>query len=364
MRHIEGHFNTPQPKGAESWDIDPYEIDVLLNPKPFYDELRDKGDVVFLSRYNVLAVGRYDPTRIVFSDHKRFLSSHGVGMQDIKRGESWRPASIILEVDPPDHTRTRKPMAIAMSPKVAKDQFEMFCETAEQLVVAALKRGEIDGVKEFAEVFPTTVFPKAVGMHDASKRHLIDYGAMVFNSVGPDNCLRQEATQRNPEIVPWITAACQRERVTSDGLGDLLYSYADTGELTEAEAALLMRSFLSAGVDTTVTGIGNALWCFANHPDQWKILQDDPSLIRPAFEEVLRFTSPVHSFFRTAGEDTELSGVAIEKGTKIMCVLGAANMDPEKWGDPEMFRIDRRPRGHLAFGVGIHGCVGQNIARA
>ena len=93
-------------------------------------------------------------------------------------------------------------------------------------------------------------------------------------------------------------------------------------------------------------------------------LRADPSLIRPAFEEALRLTSPVHTFCRTAGEDTEVAGVPVREGAKILCVLGAANLDPDKWEDPLAFRIDRRPAGHLAFGAGIHGCVGQQIARA
>ena len=126
---------------------------------------------------------------------------------------------------------------------------------------------------------------------------------------------------------------------------------------------MLVRSFLSAGVDTTVTGIGNALWCLAHNPQQWEKLKAEPKLARPAFEEVLRYTSPVHSFARTAGHDTDIAGFPTLEGSKIICVLGAANMDPDKWGDPEIFRIDRRPQGHMAFGAGIHGCVGQNIAR-
>ena len=146
-------------------------------------------------------------------------------------------------------------------------------------------------------------------------------------------------------------------------MGGIVYAAADSGEITQEEAGLLIRSFLSAGVDTTVTGIGNALWCLSQNPDQWDKLKADPTLIRPALEEVLRYTSPVHTFCRTAGRDTEIAGHPVAEGTKVLCVLGAANMDPTHWGDPERFRVDRRPTGHLAFGTGIHGCVGQNLAR-
>lgn len=126
-----------------------------------------------------------------------------------------------------------------------------------------------------------------------------------------------------------------------------------------------MRSLLTAGVDTTVTGIGNALWCLATNPDQYEALRSNPEgLALPAFKEALRYTSPVQAFYRTAASDTQVGGVDIEEGTKILCVLGAANMDPAQWPDPERFDIRRNTAGHLAFGVGIHTCVGQNIAHA
>jgi len=127
---------------------------------------------------------------------------------------------------------------------------------------------------------------------------------------------------------------------------------------------MLVRSLLSAGVDTTVTGIGNAVWCLATNPGEFARLRADPALARVAGEEVLRYTSPVHTFCRTAGQDTEVSGVKIAEGTKILCVLGSGNLDPDHWPDAARFDIARRPMGHLAFGSGIHVCVGQNVARA
>lgn len=364
MEIIAGHKAIDPPEGAVVWDVDPYAPETLLDPEGYYTALRAKGPMVYLPKYSALAVGRFAETREVFSDHSRFVSSRGVGLDDFKLTEGWRPKSIILEVDPPEHTRTRRVMIRAMSPKVAAALEEMFVETAEAMVDALLARESFEAVTEFAEAFPTTVFPKAVGMKDGNPRHLVDYGAMVFNSIGPDNALRRATLKNAPEIVGWINAACARERLLPGGMGEMLYAAADAGEITQEEAGMLVRSFLSAGVDTTVTGLGNALWCLATHPAEFDKLRADPSLARPCFEEVLRFTSPVHTFCRTADLDTEVSGVAVPEGAKILCVLGAANMDPDKWGDPEVFRVDRRPQGHLAFGVGIHGCVGQNIARA
>lgn len=363
MTLIEGHRPLTPDEGIPVLDIDPYAEDQLLSPEPYYAALRAAGPLVYIPRYSVLAVGRFEQTREVFSAHARFVSSRGVGLNDFRLEKPWRPPSIILEVDPPDHTRTRSVMARALSPRIVRGLTDDFVATAEALIDRLLEQSEIEGVVDLAEAFPTTVFPRAVGMTDADPRHLVDYGAIVFNAIGPDNELRRHAMARAAEVGAWITGACARERLTGEGLGALIYGAADAGEITHDEAAMLVRSFLSAGVDTTVTGIGNALWCLSRHPDQWAALREDPALVRPCFEEVLRFTSPVHTFLRTANMDTEIAGHPVPEGAKIMCVLAAANMDPEKWGDPENFRIDRKPAGHLAFGTGIHGCVGQNIAR-
>lgn len=363
MTLIEGHRQLDPDASIPVLDVDPYSEETLRNPAPFYAALRDAGPVVFIPKYSVLAVGRYAETRSVFSDHDNFVSSRGVGMEDFKLGTPWRPPSIILEVDPPDHTKTRKVMAKVLSPKVVRDLMDGFKATAETLVDRLLAQHTIEGVVDLAEVFPKTVFAKAVGMKDVHERYLIDYGAIVFNAVGPDNPLRRAAMARAPQVGAWITAACARDRLTDDGLGAKIYAAADAGDITEVEAGMLVRSLLSAGVDTTVTGIGNALWCLSQNPAQWDALCADPSLVRPCFEEVLRFTSPVHTFLRTANRDTQIAGHRVPEGSKVLCVLASANMDPEKWGDPDRFRIDRKPAGHMAFGAGIHGCVGQNIAR-
>jgi hypothetical protein len=169
---------------------------------------------------------------------------------------------------------------------------------------------------------------------------------------------------KGPTIVPWITAQCERANLEPTGFGSDIYATADTGDLSPQEAAMLVRSLLSAGVDTTVTGIGSALWALATNPEQFAKLKADPSLARNAFDETLRLTSPVHTFCRTAVLDTEVAGITIPEGAKILCVLGAANLDAAQWSEPDRFDITRRASGHLAFGVGIHGCVGQNIARA
>jgi cytochrome P450 len=186
---------------------------------------------------------------------------------------------------------------------------------------------------------------------------------MVFNSMGPKNEIFEHAASKAGPAIEWVTDACRRQALSPDGLGSRIYDSVNAGLIDEAHAALLVRSFLSAGVDTTTNAIASALFCFAQHPDQWDRLRVDKSLIKPAFEEVMRFESPFQTFFRTATKDVELSGVHIPKDSKVMLSVGAANRDPAKWSDADSFAIDRRTPGHLGFGTGIHGCVGQMIAR-
>jgi cytochrome P450 len=312
----------------------------------------------------MLACGRYAECREVFADSARFVSSRGVGLSDFAHDQPWRAPSIVLEVDPPDHTKTRTVLMRVLSPRRVNEWIKSFQDAADTLVDSLLERVAFDGVGDLAEVFPTTVCPHALGLHAPDRRRLVDYGAMVFNALGPDNDLRRAALAGAAELVPWIATQCQREQLEPGGFGAAIYAAADSGEISADEAGMLVRSLLSAGVDTTVTALGNALWCLATHPQQFRLLQDDPTLARATFEETLRFTSPVHAFCRTAAKDTTVGNINIGAGSKILCVLGAANLDPTQWTQAHQFDIARGASGHLAFGVGIHACVGQNVARA
>ena len=361
---IEGHKEIDVPAGVPVWDVDPFDTTILTDPLDYYSELRSKGPFVYIPKYSVLACGRYAETREVFSDWERFVSSRGVGLQDFILEEPWRPPSIVLEVDPPYHTKTRVVIERALSPTVVRNLRDSFLLDAEMLVDKLLEKGTFEAVEELAETYPTTVFPQAVGLREIDRRKLVDYGEMVFNAIGPDNELRRNAMAKGPDVVPWITEQCHRERLDPEGFGAAIYAGSDTGEVTVEEAGLLVRSLLSAGVDTTVAALGNAVWCLANHPEQFQRLKADPTLPIWAFEETLRYTSPIHTFCRTANVDTEVSGVKIEEGTKILCVLGSANLDEDHWLEADRFDIERRPTDHLALGVGVHGCVGQNVARA
>lgn len=345
-------------------DVDPYATANLLDPYPMHHALREAGPVVRLPAYgSLLACARHADVHAVFSDHVRFTSSAGVGLTNFNLETPFRPKSLILEVDPPLHTQNRAVLSRILSPKAVMKIRATFTAEAEALIDRCVAQGEIDGIHDLAQLYPLKVFPDAVGLEPDGRENLLLYGDMVFNSMGPRNALLAKSTERVGAVTQWIMAHCAREHLRPDGFGEQIYQAADAGEIDPTHAPLLVRSFLSAGVDTTINGIGNALFALAHHPDQYAMLHADSTLARPAFEEALRWESTVQTFFRTAAHDTEIAGVPVPHNTKVLCMLASANRDPRKWADPDRYDVQRRPTGHMALGAGIHGCVGQAVAR-
>lgn len=349
--------------GAITIDADPYSKEVLADPYPFHHELREAGPVVWLEPYGVWATGRYEQARAVLLDWQTFMSGAGVGIHDLRVEGSWRPPSLLLEADPPDHTVVRQIIERVLSPRAVKILREKFEARAEALVDRLVSVGSFDAVTGLAQVFPVQAFADEVGVPEEGRENLLPYGDMAFNGFGPHNELFEAATENRAEVEAWIMASCRRESLSPGGFGAQIYEAADAGEITEEQALMLVRSFLSAGLDTTVSALGNAMYLLATNPDQWDLLRADPSLARAAFEETIRFETPVQQFFRTATRNTELTGVEITQDDRVMMSLGAANRDPRRWEDPDRFDITRKASGHLAFGLGIHGCVGKPVAR-
>jgi len=343
--------------------VDLFSIEFFSDPFPDHAALRDAGPIVWLDRYSIWAAARYQEVHQILNDWQTFCSSRGVGMSDFAKEKPWRPPSLVLEKDPPEHTRTRSVLNKVLSPAVMKTLRAGFAEAAEQKADELLKLGSFDAITELAQGFPLSVFPDAVGMRREGREHLLPYAGTVFNAFGPDNELRRNAIERAAPHIAWVTEQCQRINLSSDGLGAKIYAAADAGEITHQEAPMLVRSLLSAGLDTTVNGFGAAIYCLARFPDQWARLRAKPELARAAFEEAIRFESPVQTFFRTTTRPVEIGGVQLGEGEKVITLLASANRDPRKWENPDVYDIERRTSGHVGFGAGIHMCVGQLLAR-
>jgi cytochrome P450 len=344
-------------------DIDPYTPEYFEDPFPAHEELRELGPVVRLTRYDCWAVARYGEVRAVLEDWRTFSSARGVGLADFAKETPWRPPSLLLEADPPLHERTRGVLDRVLSPAAIRTLRARFAAAAERLVDELLERGTFDAIPDLAETYPLTVFPDALGMPREGREYLLPYGNMVFNAFGPRNALLEAAMKDAEPVIAWVAAQCRREALSPDGLGAAVHAAVDRGELSEKEAPIVVRSLLSAGVDTTVAAIGAAIHCLARFPEEFARLRANPALARAAFEEAVRFESPVQTFFRTTTRPVELGGITLGEGEKVLMFLGAANHDPRRWERPEEYDIGRPNAGHVGFGGGIHACVGQVLAR-
>lgn len=343
--------------------LDPFSPEFRADPFAAYAQLRALGPIVWLEKYGIWVVQHHAQVKDVLTDWRRFSNAGGGGLANLFTDPNWRQPSIILEVDPPEHERTRKVMMRVINANAIKGLRSGFEAVAARLVDAALARGEIEAVSELVQPFPLTVFPDAVGMPPLDREMMLVYGGMVFGAFGPRTAWYDELMTRAEEVSAWIDAHCARDALTADGLGAGIYAAADAGEITHDEARLLVRSFLSAGVDTTIDSIGLALRALAEHPDQWALLRADPSLARNAFEEATRYDSSSQSLFRTTTEAFTYEGQQLGRHEKVLVLIGSAGRDPAVWDEPDRFDIRRRLTHQVGYGTGIHGCVAQMMAR-
>lgn len=344
-------------------DVDPFALDFFADPYPTHELLRETAAVVRVNKWNFYGVARFAEVTAMLNDPMTFCSSRGVGLSDFAKEKPWRPPSLILEADPPAHTRTRAVLNKVLSPAVMKQIRDGFAAAAEKKVDELIDKGSFDAIPDLAEAYPLSVFPDAVGLKKEGREHLLPYAGVVFNAFGPPNELRKNAIERSAPHQAYVQEQCQRENLAPGGFGACIHARVDQGDITADEAPLLVRSLLSAGIDTTVNGIGAAIYCLAKFPEEFARLRSNVSLARNAFEEAIRFESPVQTFFRTTTRDVELGGYGLREGEKVLMFLGAANRDPRRWDNPEQYDITRKTSGHVGFGGGIHMCVGQLVAR-
>ena len=344
-------------------DLDPFSPEFRADPFRFYAQLRALGPIAWLERHGIWVVSHHAHVRQVLTDWQNFSNAGGGGITNYFKEPNWRPPSIILEVDPPDHDRTRKVLMRVLSATRLKAMRPEFEAVADRLVDQALAAGRIEAVGDLVQPFPMTVFPDAVGMPKLDREMMLVYGGMVFGAFGPRTAWYEELMRRAEEVSAWIDARCERSALGPDGIGAGIYAHADAGDITHAEAKLLVRSLLSAGVDTTIDSIGLCLRALAEHPDQWALLRDDPMLSRAAFEEATRYDSSSQSLFRTTMREIEFEGVRLGRHEKVLVLIGSAGRDPAVWDEPDRFDIRRKISHQIGYGTGIHGCVAQMMAR-
>lgn len=344
-------------------DIDPFDEAVLRDPGAFDSAALAAGPVLYLPKYDLWALARHELVKSAFTDWRRFSSASGTGLTNIRKAEAWRRPSLILENDPPDHTRYRKIMAGVLTGKTLNRIRTRFAAAADELAARLVAKGTFDAAREFAEVFPFIVVPELLGLPTERRDSMLIYSELNFNAMGPENALLMQSREKAAPILDVVVDLCRRESLSDDGLGAQIYHACADAGIPEEDAAVLVRTFFSASMDTTMNGIGFTVHSLAENPEQWAMLRRDPSLAKAAFDESLRHRSPSPYIGRTTTCDVEIEGVTIPADSKVLLLVAAANRDPRRFEDPERFDLQRSGASHVAFGAGIHACIGQMVAK-
>jgi pimeloyl-[acyl-carrier protein] synthase len=272
----------------------------------------------------------------------------------------------MLRRDPPDHTRLRKLVSKAFTPRALEQLRPRVEELADRLLTPLSRRGEFDVIRDFAVPFPVTIIAQMLGIPARDfatfKRwsdHLVGF-LDPLASPGP-KVLRKTVDEFDDYM---SRLAEERRREPAEDLLTALVQADEQGQrLSAQELQGTLALLLAAGNETTTNLIGNGLVALLRHPDQLAWLRDDPGIVESAVEELLRWDSPVQLTMRIPTEAVDFDGVHFEKHQAVVTVLGAANHDPEGFDRPDVLQLDREPNAHVAFGQGIHFCLGAQLAR-
>jgi len=338
--------------------LDPFSEDAIAAGPQFLIDLCAPAPLIWLEKYQAFCTGRHDLTQKILRDWQTFTST-------VKAfGPREHIPNILVAEDPPDHAAHRDPVMKLFTPVALAKYQDYFDQCANVLVEDLVRREHVDGFADIAASYVLKVFPDVLGLKTVERRRLLEFGDLAFNSTMPANDLYKQCKARSGDVLEWFNQQCKREAITTDGIAAEIYALGDNGEVSADTAYLLVRGVFTGGFDTTVLSIASGLKAFADHPEQWDRLREEPNLIRSAFEEVIRLDPPSRFLGRGVRIDTELAGASLKAGDRIACFLGAAGRDPMKWEHHDQFDIVRKGvMGHTSFGFGLHSCLGQAVAR-
>ena len=360
---------------AASFDLERLTPDFYANPYPTYRALREHEPVKrlpngswFLTRYDDL-VAAYKNTKVFSSDKKKeFAPKYGASLL-----YEHHTTSLVFN-DPPAHTRVRRLIMGALSPRAISGMEPDLIALVDRLLDAIAAKGKVDLIEDFASAIPIEVIGNLLDVPQDERGPLRDWSLAILGAlepvVTPDVFARGNTAVK--DFLAYLEVLVARRRAKSgnperDVLTRLIQgenSGEDNGErLTEKELLHNCIFLLNAGHETTTNLIGNGLVALLGHPAEKQRLIDNPALIKTAVEEMLRFESSNQLGNRMTVEPVELGGIAMPAGTPVTLCIGAANRDPAQFADPENLDIGRTPNRHLAFGTGAHQCAGMALAR-
>ncbi|HEY4418860.1 MAG TPA: cytochrome P450 [Pseudonocardia sp.] len=346
---------------APTYGADIYEDQVLLEPYEHYRALRELGPAVWLEQHGAFAVARYAEARAVLMDGDTFRSANGIALNE---PANQAILGCTLASDGDLHAQLRKVVAHRLTPRALRPMRELVTERADELVACLVERGSFDAVSDLARALPLSIVPDFIGWPQEGREHLLEWAGANFDSFGPMNARAQRAMPKCGEMAAYGAEIVRTGNVLPGSLGAGVLEARDQGEVTTEQCMMLMLDYLAPSLDTTISAVGSAVWLFAQHPDQWDLVRSDPGLIPNAVNEVVRFESPIRAFGRLAENDTEIGGIPIRAGSRILVIYASANRDERKFERPDEFDVTRKDAVHqLGFGIGEHGCAGQGLAR-
>ncbi|MDX1448061.1 MAG: cytochrome P450 [Acidimicrobiia bacterium] len=361
-------------------DFDAYAPDFVEDPYPTYARFREESPVFFDHHWDVTFFARHADVSGILRDRRfgRDVRSR-VPEDEIDPEVLARtyPADIptwtsyvrdsFIDLEPPAHTRIRRLVQWAFTRKASESYRPRLEEVAARSIDRAREQGRMEAIEDFATPIPLTMIADLLGIPSADQPMLVSWShAMVrpFDADCPPHD-REAAEQATKDFVAYLTelVADRRRNPASDLLTELVSAEIEGDRLSEEEVVATAILTLNAGHEATVQAIGNGLLALARHPDQFAALRADPELAVSAAGEILRYDTPLQMFERWVLEDVDWDGTQLRRGTKVGLFFGSANRDADVFEHPETFDIARDSRAHLAFGAGIHHCVGAPLAK-
>jgi cytochrome P450 len=329
---------------------------------PQYARLRDEAPVAWNDTKGFWAVSRWDDVMAVSTDPETFCSGRGILVMEI--GASYDSPPTMMHTDPPEHTVYRKLVQPGFAPGRMR-ALEADVRRRAKLLVDEIEAGRaIDFVETVAVPFPLYIISALLGMPDEDWRRFYEWSEAVIPGATDWSEEKRAELQLDMHDTLLATTGARRADPRDDLISVLAEVEIEGRRLSDAELAMFLVQLLVAGNETTRNLVSGGLVELAERPEAWERVRGDRTLVPTAVEEMLRWTTPVVSFMRTATRDAELGGQAIREGDPVLMLYASANRDDRQFGPTaDRFDIGRDPNHHVAFGFGAHFCIGATLAR-
>ncbi len=352
---------------AETIYFNPWDEAFRADPYPYYKPLLE-GPPRILNQFIPMAlVARYADVLAVLRDPAHFSSVPPRTPFLEERIRIFGDAPRVLLSDPPVHTRLRRLVSRAFTPRRIRDLEPRIREIADRLLDKVAARGEFEVMADIANPLPVMVIAEMLGVPPDHYERFKQWsnGVIEVDNTPPMMRPPESVGESFNALRAYFSEEIEkRRRKPGDDLVSVLVTAREEAEtLSEEELIAFVVLLLLAGNETTTNLIGNGMLALGRNPVQLARLKSEPALMPKAIDEMLRYDGPVQSAIRYAREDAEIAGVRIPKDTVVFVILAAANRDPAQFNDPEVFDIAREPNEHVAFGEGIHYCIGAPLAR-